>query len=185
MKTTFTMTKYKIDVGEIQTIKKYETFDEYLNGCRKFHSLQNSQLGRSGEQVQSFEKLSSNFSSLSQQEIPSHNNMMGISSKNKKITRKTINASIWLCNNHPLTLDSFIPLLQVLSFSSKQIAKFKDYLMKYKLPPGSFPLRAKIPIFFTMKAAFSLQNLSLNPNDFPSELFDVDQFYIKQRFIAQ
>jgi hypothetical protein len=42
MKTTFTMTKYKIDVGEIQTIKKYETFDEYLNGCRKFHSLQNS-----------------------------------------------------------------------------------------------------------------------------------------------
>jgi hypothetical protein len=38
MKTTFTMTKYKIDVGEIQTIQKYETFDDYLNGCRKFHS---------------------------------------------------------------------------------------------------------------------------------------------------
>lgn len=46
--------------------------------------------------------------------------------------------------------------------------------MKYQLPQGSFPLRAKIPIFFTMKAAFSLQNLSLNPADLTDDLFDID-----------
>lgn len=74
----------------------------------------------------------------------------------KKTSKKTINASIWVCNNHPLSLDSFFPLLHVLSFSSKQIAKFKDYLDKYQLPKGSFPLKAKVPLFLTMKAAFSL-----------------------------
>ena len=110
---------------------------------------------------------------------------MGLSSNNKKTTKKTINASIWLCNKYPLSLDSFLPLLQVLSFSSKQIAKFKDYLMKYQLPQGSFPLRAKIPIFFTMKAAFSLQNLSLNPSDLTEELFDIDQQYLSQRILLR
>jgi hypothetical protein len=81
---------------------------------------------------------------------------MGMSTRNKKTTVKSINASIWLCKEHPLSIESFLPLLQVLSFSSKQIAKFKDYITKYHLPDGSFPLKAKIPIFFTMKAAFSL-----------------------------
>jgi len=82
--------------------------------------------------------------------------MMGLTSIGKNTTKKTINASIWLCNQHPLSLDSFLPLLEVLAFSSKQIAKFKDYLTKYQLPQGSFPLKAKIPIFFTMNASFSL-----------------------------
>jgi hypothetical protein len=59
-----------------------------------------------------------------------NNTMMGYTT-NKKTTKKTINAAIWICQNHPLSLDSFFPLLHVLSFSSKQIAKFKDYLDKY------------------------------------------------------
>jgi hypothetical protein len=84
-----------------------------------------------------------------------NNTIMGYAT-NKKTTKKTINASIWICQNHPLSLDSFFPLLHVLSFSSKQIAKFKDYLDKYQLPKGSFPLKAKVPLFLTMKVAFSL-----------------------------
>jgi hypothetical protein len=91
------------------------------------------------------------------------NTIIGMSSQNKKVTKKSINASLWLSKEHPLSLDSFLPLLQVLSFSSKQIAKFKDYITKYQLPPGSFLLKAKIPLFFTMNASFSLQNLSFNP----------------------
>ena len=53
--------------------------------------------------------------------------------------------------------------------------------MKYQLPQGSFPLRAKIPIFFTMKAAFSLQNLSLNPSDLTEDLFNIDKYYLSQK----
>ena len=44
--------------------------------------------------------------------------MMGHAT-NQKTTKKTINASIWLSQEHPLSLDSFFPLLHVLSFSSK------------------------------------------------------------------
>lgn len=91
--------------------------------------------------------------------------MMG-QTTNQKVTKKTINASIWVSREHPLSLDSFFPLLHVLSFSSKQIAKFKDYIVKYQLPPGAFPLKAKVPLFLTMKAAFSLQNLSFETASF-------------------
>ncbi len=35
MRTTFTMTKYKIDVGQVQGIKEYRDFMEYLNSARK------------------------------------------------------------------------------------------------------------------------------------------------------
>lgn len=105
---------------------------------------------------------------------------MGVSTKNKKTTKKTINASIWLCKSqHPLSIESFLPLLQVLSFSSKQIAKLKDYLMKYELPKNSFPLKAKIPIFFTMNAAFSLRNLCLDPMQIPDNLFTIDEEYLQ------
>jgi hypothetical protein len=33
MKTTFTMTKYKIDVGEVQNIRKYQKFEEYIKNA--------------------------------------------------------------------------------------------------------------------------------------------------------
>lgn len=39
-----------------------------------------------------------------------NNTMMGYAT-NKKTTKKTINASIWLSKQHPLSLDSFLPLL--------------------------------------------------------------------------
>ena len=106
-----------------------------------------------------------------------NNTIMGYN--NQKITKKTLSANIWICKNHPLSLDSFFPLLHVLSFSSKQIAKFKDYLDKYNLPKGYFPLKAKLPLFFSMKAAFSLQNLSFDISDFSPNLFTVDEEYNK------
>lgn len=98
---------------------------------------------------------------------------------NKKITKKTINASIWLSKQHPLSLNSFFPLLHVLSFCSKQIAKLNDFLVKYQLPQGSFPLKAKVPLFLTMNAAFSLQNLTFDTSSFESNLFTIDEEYAK------
>lgn len=82
---------------------------------------------------------------------------------------------------HPLSLESFLPLLEVLSFSSKQIAKLKDYLIKYQLPKGSFPLKAKVPLFLTMKATFALQNLTFDVSDFASNMFTVDEEYMELR----
>jgi len=38
---------------------------------------------------------------------------------NKSMKRKTISASIWASDDHPLSISTFLPLLNVLSFSSK------------------------------------------------------------------
>lgn len=80
------------------------------------------------------------------------NSVMNTTSR--KTTKKTINASMWISKEYPISMQAFFPLLHVLSFSSKQIAKFRDYLIKYDLPHGSFPLKAKVPLFMTMKATF-------------------------------
>jgi hypothetical protein len=77
----------------------------------------------------------------------------------QKQSRKTIQADLWLANKHPLTIETFLPLLHVLSFSSKQVRKLSKYLMKYKLPQEKFPMRAKIPLFFFMEATFHFENL--------------------------
>jgi len=38
---------------------------------------------------------------------------------NKSTKRKTIHATVWASDEHPLSIGTFLPLLNVLSFSSK------------------------------------------------------------------
>jgi hypothetical protein len=47
---------------------------------------------------------------------------------NKSTKRKNIQATIWASNEHPLSIGTFLPLLNVLSFSSKQVRKLSKYL---------------------------------------------------------
>jgi hypothetical protein len=47
---------------------------------------------------------------------------------NKTVKRKTVQASIWASSEHPLSIGTFLPLLNVLSFSSKQVRKLSKYL---------------------------------------------------------
>lgn len=71
-----------------------------------------------------------------------------------KSNRRTFNASIWLCQDHPLSIETFLPLLQVLSFSSKQIRKLEQAIDRYDLPRDRFPLKAKVPVFMLVEATF-------------------------------
>ena len=89
----------------------------------------------------------------------------------QKQTRKTIQANLWLANNHPLNIETFLPLLHVLSFSSMQVRKLSRYLSKYQLPKDKFPLRAKIPLFFFMEATFHFENLTFTGNTRPRKGF--------------
>lgn len=41
----------------------------------------------------------------------------------ESMKRKTVSAGIWSSLEHPLSIETFLPLLHVLSFSSKQIRK--------------------------------------------------------------
>lgn len=187
VKTMFTMTKFKFNLSEVQTLSKFKTFEDYL--LRKSFDFISPQITKTTEVKEapssssmvngfSWNPFSTTTPNLHELRVDTHSEhsggpiltqgnigtqkqdntsstMMGYAT-NKKTTKKTIHASIWLSKRHPLSLDSFFPLLHILSFSSKQIAKFKDYLIKYQLPKGSFPLKAKVPLFLTMKAAFSL-----------------------------
>jgi len=93
----------------------------------------------------------------------------------RKTTKKAIDASIWLSKTYPITMEAFFPLLHVLSFSSKQIAKFRDYLHRYQIPKNTFPLKAKVPLFMTMKATFQLCHLVIGaPELRDPSLFTVD-----------
>ena len=80
---------------------------------------------------------------------------------------------MWLCEDHPLSIDTFLPLLQVLSFSSKQIRKLEQAIGRYNLPKGGFPLKAEVPIYMIIEATFSFRNLQFGK--LAEDVFKVDQ----------
>ena len=204
LKTQFTMTKFKINLQEVRSLQKYQCFEDYLTNTTFEFKEENA--GATSRPESSMNKKDSNNSldargaSFNATVLNPHyqrietdsndvgqlftqgNNMINNTivgyATNKKTSSKNISASIWISKQHPLSLDSFLPLLEILSFSSKQIAKFKEYILKYQLPKGAFPLKAKVPLFLTMKAAFSLQNLSFT-SEFPAKFFTVDEEYMK------
>ena len=59
------------------------------------------------------------------EKLDNENANFGLTPIITKSTRRTFNASMWLCQDHPLSIETFLPLLQVLSFSSKQIRKLE------------------------------------------------------------
>ena len=65
-----------------------------------------------------------------------------------------------------------MPLLQVLSFSSKQIRKLEQSLNRYQLPKDKFPLCARVPFIVTIEASFQFQNLRFERQ--PDSLFQID-----------
>ena len=66
-----------------------------------------------------------------------------------------------------------MPLLQVLSFSSKQIRKLEQAIARYDLPRDMFPLKAKVPIFMLIEATFCFKNLRFGSQ--PDEVFKIDE----------
>jgi Protein of unknown function (DUF3424). len=72
---------------------------------------------------------------------------------------KNIVATVYLCENFPLNLDLLLPILDILSNVSPQINRLRDFLnRKNTMNRGSFPLKAYIPIFFSLNAIISLKN---------------------------
>lgn len=93
--------------------------------------------------------------------------------------RKTIQATVWASHEHPLSISTFLPLLNVLSFSSKQVRKLCKYLTQYQLPHDSFPVSASVPLFLSMEANFNFRNLKFTAP--PPALFDIDQVVEKEQ----
>jgi hypothetical protein len=92
-------------------------------------------------------------------------------------------------------METFLPLLHVLSFSSKQVRELSKYLLEYQLPKDKFPMRVKIPLFFVFEATFHFENLVFTSRSRasqehpeipvikqdPVEVFQIDQKIEEQR----
>ena len=84
--------------------------------------------------------------------------------KNTNIKKKQIDMSCWLSKDFPLTLQHFIPLIHILSFSSSQFSELENAISKRFLPFKSFPLKISFPLGLSFHALLSISSFSLkNP----------------------
>jgi hypothetical protein len=71
---------------------------------------------------------------------------------------KNIVATIYTCDTLPLNLDHFLPVLEILSNISPPINRLKGFLEKtLAINRTSFPIKACIPIFFSLNAILSIK----------------------------
>ncbi len=75
-------------------------------------------------------------------------------------SKKSVHAQFWLTRDgsFPLDFQDFLPLMQIVAFASKKIAKIKEFLATKELPEHSFPLKAIIPLFMSVNAQISITN---------------------------
>ena len=79
---------------------------------------------------------------------------------------KKIKASVWGSQNFPMKIADLMPLLDLLSTVSQKARRFHELLNSTQLFQSiGFPIRAKIPLMFTITASVAFQNLKLGDID--------------------
>lgn len=77
--------------------------------------------------------------------------------------KKNINATIWLTDNFNLQIHHLLPILEILSSISNNIGQFKDFLVNNFMKEGGFfPIKAVIPLFYTLNAVVTFQNFKFS-----------------------
>lgn len=67
-------------------------------------------------------------------------------------------ASLWLCNEYPLSLqEQILPVVDLMAMSSGHFAKYRDFINLH-LPTG-FPVRIEIPLFRVLHAKITFGNI--------------------------
>ena len=87
-----------------------------------------------------------------------------INAAEKKILKqykKNVVASVWVCDQFPLNFDHLLPILDILSSASPYISQIRDFLeRKSLLKKSSFPLKAIIPLYYSVNAIISFRNFN-------------------------
>ncbi|XP_023723986.1 ankyrin repeat domain-containing protein 13D isoform X1 [Cryptotermes secundus] len=67
-------------------------------------------------------------------------------------------ATLWLCENYPLSLqEQIMPIVDLMAISSSHFAKLKDFI-QMQLPAG-FPVKIEIPLFHVLNARITFGNI--------------------------
>ncbi|XP_069136518.1 ankyrin repeat domain-containing protein 13D-like [Argopecten irradians] len=68
-------------------------------------------------------------------------------------------ATLWLCENYPLSLqEQVVPIIDLMSSSNAHFRKLKDFIT-LQLPAG-FPIKIEIPLFHVLNARITFGNIS-------------------------
>ena len=95
------------------------------------------------------------------------------------ITEKKYKATVWVCNSYPLKYTQFAPLIHVLSYTSQHIAKFAEFFSHNQLEGDGFPIKVRVPLFYTVNANLTLKNLKFE--NIASDFINVDTKYSTMR----
>jgi len=78
----------------------------------------------------------------------------------KEITTKIqkFRATLWLCEDYPLSLqEQIMPIVDLMAISSSHFAKLKNFI-QMQLPSG-FPIKIEIPLFHVLNARITFGNI--------------------------
>uniref|UniRef100_A0A1B6FWR0 Ankyrin repeat domain-containing protein n=1 Tax=Cuerna arida TaxID=1464854 RepID=A0A1B6FWR0_9HEMI len=78
----------------------------------------------------------------------------------KEITTKIqkFRATLWLCEDYPLSLqEQIMPIVDLMAISSSHFAKLKNFI-QMQLPAG-FPIKIEIPLFHVLNARITFGNI--------------------------
>ncbi len=71
-------------------------------------------------------------------------------------------AELWLCNSFPLSLQTMLPLLDVLAKANPLLSKFGEFLKNSSLTGTQmFPMRTVFPVAFSVRAQIQFLNINL------------------------
>jgi hypothetical protein len=65
---------------------------------------------------------------------------------------KTLRPTVWLTEDFPLTVDEFLPLLDILATRVRAVRRLRE-LLTTKFPPGTFPVKVT---FSLLPCSYSL-----------------------------
>ena len=74
---------------------------------------------------------------------------------------KNIVATIYMCEKFPIDLDHLFPVLDILANVSPHINRLKGFLERtISFNKSNFPIKACIPIFFSVNAVISIRGFN-------------------------
>jgi len=92
------------------------------------------------------------------------------------VGNKTYKAVLYVSNKFPLKYNQFLPLLHILGYVSPHIAKISEFLSQNQLFNIGFPLKATIPVFFTVDAHITLKKFEIKTPE--TTFMNIDKDYI-------
>jgi hypothetical protein len=84
-----------------------------------------------------------------------------LETREKKHVSKQVHASIWTCQDFPLTLLDFLPLLELLGSFSKNAQHLCTFFHSSTLLESGFPVKALIPVYASVKLQVHLDSITL------------------------